>query len=163
MAPFMAAQVREAQLEDTPAVCRMLLELGHDAEEPLVRRRLERVLGTTDHVVFLAFDRPHGIIGMLHASVEIGLIHRPLVEIEAIVVANAHRCTGIGRLLLERVHNWALRRGIDDVAAQFQRHRKAAHLFYGKLGYSVASELRSYQRDLASPLRERERDPTAMD
>ncbi len=159
----MTVQVREAQLEDTPAVCRMLLELGHDAEEPLIRRRLERILGTTDHVVFLAFERPHGVVGMLHASVAIGLTHRPRVELHAIVVANAHRCAGTGRMLLERVHNWALRRGIDDVATQLQRHRKAAHLFFGKLGYSVVSELRAYQRDLASPLREREKDPTEMD
>jgi len=158
----MPVQIREAQLEDGPSVCRMLLELGHDGDEALVRRRLERLLGTTDHVVFLAVERPHGVIGMLHASVMIGLQHPPRVEVHALVVASAHRCAGNGRALLERLHNWALRRGIDDVATRFQRHRKAGHLFYGKMGYSVASELRVYTRDLAGPLRDHE-DATAMD
>jgi GNAT superfamily N-acetyltransferase len=159
----MPIQVREAQLEDTPDVCRMLLELGYDGEEALVRRRLERVIGTTDHAVFLAHERPHGVVGMLHASVSISLLHRPRVDVHVVVVASSHRCAGTGRALLERVHNWALRRGIDDVCTQFQRHRKPAHLFYGKLGYSVVSEQRHYQRDLASPLRDQGEDSTAMD
>lgn len=158
----MPVQVREAQLEDTPDICRMLLQLGYDGEEALVRRRLERVLGTTDHVVFLAQERPHGAVGMLHASVTISLLHRPRVDMHVLVVASAHREAGGGRALLERLHNWALRRGIDDVATEFPRHRKAGHLFFGKLGYSVTGEHRVYQRDLASPLRDRE-DSTAMD
>lgn len=158
----MPVQIREAQLEDAPGVCRMLLELGHDGEEALVRRRLERVLGTTDHVVFLAVERPHGVVGMLHASVMIGLQDPPRVEVHALVVASAHRGAGTGRALLERLHNWALRRGIDDVATRFQRHRKVGHLFFGKMGYSVATEQRVYTRDLAGPLRNHE-DPTAMD
>lgn len=158
----MPVQVREAQLEDAAEICRMLLELGHDGEEALVRRRLERVLGTTDHVVLVAVERPHGVVGMLHASVTVSLQVRPRVDVQLLVVASAHRGGGTGRALLERLHNWALRRGIDDVAARFRRHRKTGHLFYGKLGYSVSAEHRVYTRDLAGPLRNHE-DPTAMD
>ena len=158
----MPVQVREAQLEDAPDVARMLLELGYDGEEALVRRRLERVLGTTDHVVFLAVERPHGVVGMVHASVSISLQDRPRANVHVLVVASANRCAGTGRALLERLHNWALRRGIDDVGTEFPRHRKAGHLFYGKLGYSVTGEHRLYQRDLASPMRNHE-DSTAMD
>lgn len=158
----MPVQVREAQLEDTPDICRLLLQLGHDGDEALVRRRLERALGTTDHVVLLAHERPHGAVGMLHASTAISLQHRPRVDVHVLVVASAHRESGAGRALLERLHNWALRRGIDDVTAAFARHRKMGHLFFGKLGYSVLGEHRVYKRDLASPLRDRE-DSTAMD
>ena len=158
----MTVEVREAQLEDSPAVTRMLLELGYDAEEQLVRRRLERVLGTTDHAVFIATERPHGMVGVMHAFVSVTLLHRPHVEIGALVVASSHRQSGAGRSLLERVHNWALRRGIDDVAIRFKRHRKAGHAFFGKLGYTVVAEHRVYQRDLASPMRNKE-DSTAMD
>lgn len=158
----MPTQVREAQLEDAAEICRMLLELGHDGEEAIVRRRLERVLGTTDHVVLVAVERPHGVVGMLHASVTLSLQSRPRVDVQLLVVASAHRSQGTGRALLERLHNWALRRGIDDVAARFRRHRKTGHLFYGKLGYSVSAEHRVYTRDLAGPLRNHE-DPTAMD
>ncbi len=158
----MPVQVREAQLEDAPDICRLLLELGYDGEEALVRRRLERVHGTTDHVVFLAVERPHGTVGLVHGSVALSLQHSPRVNVNVLVVASAHRGSGTGRALLERVHNWALRRGIDDVATHFRRHRKAAHLFYGKLGYSVTGEHRVYERDLAGPLRNHQ-DPTAMD
>ena len=158
----MSADVREAQLEDTPIICRMLLELGYDGDEPLVRRRLERVLGSSDHVVFLASERPHGVVGMLHASVYVGLLGRPRVDVNALVVTGPNREAGVGRALLERVHNWALRRGIDDVCAQFKRHRKAGHQFFGKLGYTVVAEQRVYQRDLASPPRNRG-DSTEMD
>ncbi|MGH1343146.1 MAG: GNAT family N-acetyltransferase [Nannocystales bacterium] len=158
----MPVQVREAQLEDTPDICRMLLQLGHDGDEALVRRRLERVLGTTDHVVLLAQERPHGSVGILHASTAISLQSPPRVDVHVLVVTSAHREAGAGRALLERLHNWALRRGIDDVATAFARHRKTGHAFFGKLGYSVAGERRLYKRDLASPLRTHE-DSTAMD
>ncbi len=160
----MTVEVREAQLEDSPSVTRMLLELGYDAEEALVRRRIERVLGSTDHVIFVVGERPHGLIGVMHAFVSITLTQRPHVEIGTLVVSGSHRQSGAGRALLERVHNWALRRGIDDVATRFKRHRKAGHAFYGKMGYTAVADHRVYRRDLASPMRNDDtEDPTAMD
>jgi GNAT superfamily N-acetyltransferase len=90
---------------------------------------------------------------MIHAGVEVTLIRRPWAEILTLVVTGAQRKASIGRGLVERVQGWALRRGIDDVVVRMQRHRKAAHLFFGQMGYSVTKEQRVYERDLASPLK----------
>lgn len=149
----MPVEYREARLEDADPLARLLLELGYDGDAVVVRRRLERILGLSDHVTFVAIERPHGLVGMIHAGVEVTLIRRPWAEILGLVVTGAQRKASIGRGLVERVQGWALRRGIDDVVIRMQRHRKAAHLFFGQMGYSVTKEQRVYERDLASPLK----------
>lgn len=149
----MPVEYREARLEDADTLSRLLLELGYDGDALTVRRRLERILGLTDHVVFVAIERPHGVVGMIHADVQITLVRRPWAEVCSLVVTGAQRQSGVGRGLLERVQGWALKRGVDDVLVRMQKHRKAAHTFLGQLGYTVTKEQRVYERDLASPLR----------
>jgi N-acetylglutamate synthase-like GNAT family acetyltransferase len=149
----MPVEYREARLEDAEPISRLLLELGYDGDDVVVRRRLERILGLSDNVVFVAVERPHGVVGMIHAAVQVTMVNRPWAEIGGLVVTGAQRKAGIGRGLVERVQGWAMRRGIDDVVVRMQRHRKAAHLFLGQMGYSVTKEQRVYERDLASPLK----------
>jgi N-acetylglutamate synthase-like GNAT family acetyltransferase len=156
----MPVEYREARLEDAEPVARLLLELGYDGDPLVVRRRVERIIALSDQVVFVAIERPHGVVGMIHADVQITLLRPPWAEVCTLVVTAAQRKGGIGRGLIERVQGWALRRGVDDVVIRMQRHRKAAHLFLGQMGYTVTKEQRVYERDLASPLNE---NPTKSD
>ena len=147
----MAVEYREAQLQDAQQVARLLDELGYKDNETAVRRRIERVLGLTDHVIMVAIERPHGVQGIVHAEVLVTLMARPRATVHALAVTADARQAGIGRELLERVHGWALRRGIDDVQISMQRTRKEAHGLLMKLGYSVNREHLVYERDLAVP------------
>ena len=147
----MAVEYREAQLQDAPQVARLLDELGYKDNETSVRRRIERVLGLTDHMILAAVERPHGVQGIVHAEVVVTLMARPRANVHALAVTAGARQSGIGRELLERVHDWALRRGIDDIQISMQRTRKEAHAFLMKLGYSVNREHLVYELDLSVP------------
>lgn len=145
----MPSDIREAQLTDVPELVKLVHELGHEGDEATLRRRLDRVLHASEHVVFVSESRPHGLVGMVHASVVATLLGWPHCEIEALVVTTSHRGLGLGRGLLERVHGWALRRGLDEVILRASRHRKAAHRLLGKLGYTMREEQRVFIRNLA--------------
>lgn len=153
----MALDIREASLTDTAGICKLLLEFGYDCEEALVRRRLDRILGLTDHVVYAAIEKPHGLVGFAHAGVVVTLLDRPFAELGALVVGKEHRRGGIGAELLDHLHDWALRRGIDDVVVRAQNHRKAAGHFFLAMGYSLVKEQKVYRRDLAGPFEAGER------
>lgn len=145
----MPVAYREAQLADAPSLVRLILELGFEAPDDVVRRRLDRVLSSTDHIVYVAMERPHGVAGFVHAATRVTLGERPYCAIEAICVSSAHRRNGLGRGLLERAQGWAIRRGLDDVVIEAGRHRKVAHAFFGRMGYTMVGEHRIYRRDLA--------------
>jgi len=147
----MPLEIREAQLTDAAAIAPLLLELGHAGDETAVRRQLERVLKSNQHVVFLAEESPHGVLGLLHAGIALSLVSRPYCEVGAFIVATPHREMGIGRTLLEHLHAWSLRRGVDDVVIRASRSRKAAHRFCGQMGYTMHEEQRLFTRDLAGP------------
>lgn len=149
----MPVEVREAQLEDTSILTRLCLELGYDGDEAVVRRRLDRTLSRSDHAVYVAVERPHGVIAMIHASVSISVLERPVVDIGAFIVTTAARRGGAGRMLIERIHAWALKRGVDDITARFQPHRNAGG-FFAKLGYTINRHHEVFRRDLASPIKQ---------
>lgn len=158
----MPLEIREALLEDAATLGRLLLELGYDEDEAVLRRRLERVVSQMSHIVLVATEAPHGIVGMAHAAVAVNLLERPYLELGALVVATAHRRNGVARSLLERVHGWALRRGIDDVEIAVPRHRKGALQFLTRMGYTLLEERRVHRRNLGRrPHKTGER--TAMD
>jgi GNAT superfamily N-acetyltransferase len=147
----MPLELRPATLADTPALVRLMLELGYDTDEPTLRRRLGRVLALGDHAVFVGIEAPHGIVGLIHVGAQVTLLERPYAEIGALVVAGVHRRSGVGRLLMERAHDWAARRGLQNTVVRAQPHRKAAHAFYRSLGYTVTKQHSILQRELGAP------------
>lgn len=147
----MPLEIREAHLSDATAIARLMLELGCDDDESAMRRHLDRVLRSNQNIVFVAEEAPHGLLGVVHAQIVLSLAHAPRCAVESLVVTTDHRENGIGRALLERVHGWSLRRGVDEVHLATARSRKAAHRFLGKLGYTMLEEQRLFVRDLAHP------------
>jgi GNAT superfamily N-acetyltransferase len=148
----MPLELRPASLADSPELMRLLLLLGYDTDEPILRRRLQRVLGSSDHAVFVGVEGPHGIVGVLHVAAHITLVERPYAEIGALVVAAAHRRSGVGRVLMERAHAWAAERGLHDTVVRAQPHRTAAHAFYLSLGYVVSKDQRVFLREIGGPV-----------
>ena len=157
----MPLELRHASIDDAPDLIRLMLELGYDTDDASIRRRLGRVLAMTDHVVFVANEQPHGLVGCIHLSVAVTLVARPFAEIAALVVTGAHRRQGVGRALLQRAQRWATGRGLLDLVADAQVHRKTAGDFYRALGFRPLKEQRVFVRELDAPHPVEQ--PTAMD
>ncbi len=156
-----SAQVRRAVPDDVQSIARLLLELGYEGTEPQIRRRLDRVLRHPDHVVLVGVEPPHGVVGLLHACVQIPLTEPPFVWVMALVVSSAHRRTGVGRMVIDRLHSWASRRGVENILAPFATHREEAQRFFKGLGYQLEKTQRVFRRSLGEPFQQGP--PTLMD
>jgi ribosomal protein S18 acetylase RimI-like enzyme len=52
-------------------------------------------------------------------------------------VAAAHRGKGIGRLLMERIHQWGREQGVEEIELQVWERNQRAICFYERLGYHM--------------------------
>ena len=91
------------------------------------------------------------IILVLVAEIDgrvVGLVHvfvRPAIEnpreavVQALVVHDAHRRAGVGRMLMAAAERWGNERGCRSVVLSSNVARAPAHAFYAALGYRVAA------------------------
>jgi GNAT superfamily N-acetyltransferase len=63
------------------------------------------------------------------------------LRILAFVVKQSRRELGIGRILIKASEDWAVEQGLNSVLINSgnREERKAAHVFYQKMGYVVKS------------------------
>ncbi|MBN1814147.1 MAG: GNAT family N-acetyltransferase, partial [Anaerolineae bacterium] len=87
----------------------------------------------------------------------VGWIHvcaRPLVqvdrtaEIEGLVVDEACRGQGIGRLLIRQIERWVREKGCDTIYVRSNIIREKAHGFYEGLGYENIKTSLTFRKTL---------------
>src|SRR4051812_39664250 len=94
--------IRTAEIDDAAGVAELSGILGYPANPETMRQRLECVLGSNAHVVFVA-EIDDRIVGWAEAAeVEI-LVADRRCELEGLVVAEGERDRGVGRKLIEAV------------------------------------------------------------
>ncbi len=128
-------RIRRANQSDVSDITLLADELGYRCKESDIRERLSRISRKKDHVVFVCVDDNKKVIGWIHGSVRTILQDRISVEIEGFVVTKRHRRNGVGSLLLQKMEEWAISRGISKTSLGSNVKRKAAHKFYYKRGF----------------------------
>lgn len=131
----MAINVRPVQKADLSRITDLLAQLGYPATADQVRGRLNRWL-TDRHSVLVAAEVDGAVAGVaaLHA---IPLLERDESRgrLVALVVDEAYRGHGVGRVLMDRVEREARGLGCRDLEITSARDRAAAQRFYLGLGY----------------------------
>jgi GNAT superfamily N-acetyltransferase len=140
--------IRQTALADLPYVRKLLAQLGCDLAEAEVRRRYEMVVKAPDRALFVA-GQDGGVIGLLHLYVRPALDKPPEVIVQALVVEETARGTGVGRKLMETAERWAKERAFDSVALTSQIARTEAHAFYERLGYRIEATSHLMRKKLA--------------
>src|ERR671910_1634725 len=136
-------KVREANVEDAAEICGLASELaetvGDEAPtEKAIRARLEELLDEPRALVLVA-ENEAGIVGGVSFWIKPDLAHGDtVVEVPMLVVAEDHRRTGIGKLLMEEVRNVASDNGASQIELVATSANVAAREFYRSLGFVEA-------------------------
>jgi ribosomal protein S18 acetylase RimI-like enzyme len=133
-------KVREANVEDAAEICGLARELAETVgDEPptekATRARLEELLDES-RVRVLVAESEAGIVGGVSFWIKPDLAHGDtVVEVPMLVVAEDHRRTGVGKLLMEEVRNVASDNGASQIELVATRSNVTAREFYRSLGF----------------------------
>lgn len=140
-----APLVRLATTADASAVASLSSEWGYPCPEGVMRSRLERLIDSAEHLAIVA--EIEGVAaGWATGEVRLSLGSEPRVEITGLVVAEALRRGGVGRLLVENIEGWAIGKGCRELFLRSNVARPEAHPFYERLGYERTKTQHAYRK-----------------
>jgi N-acetylglutamate synthase-like GNAT family acetyltransferase len=145
--PMNEVVVRKAKSSDATRVAELSGVLGYPVEHETMQRRLEKLDGHEEHVVFVA-EVDGEIVGWIHGAERELLVADRIGEICGLVVAEGQRASGVGRRLVEAVEQWARGRGLEQVSVRSNVARPESHPFYEKVGYTRLKTQHAYRKKL---------------
>ena len=146
--------IRAATLADYDALCPVFAEgdafhvqalpdIFRFAEgAPRSREFIAGLLADPNAALFVA-ERAGEIAGLVTAAIREAaavpiLVPRRYAYVDSLIVCEPSRRMGIGRLLMERVHQWARECGLDEVELNVWEFNKGARLLYDSMGYETS-------------------------
>jgi GNAT superfamily N-acetyltransferase len=139
--------IRIVTLDDAEEAARMSGELGYPIDAATMRRRIEQLLTSPDHGVFIALSGGHAV-GWIHVAIVQRLQSEVRAEIGGLVVSAGHRGAGIGAKLVARAEQWGRDRGLTGMVVRSQIKREDAHRFYLREGYARTKTSAVFSKEL---------------
>ena len=136
-------KTRDATTEDAAGIHSLARELAETVgDEPpteeAIRARLEELLDEPRARVLIA-ENEAGIVGGVSFWIKPDLAHGDaVVEVPMLVVAEDHRRSGVGKLLMEEVRSVASDNGASQIELVATRSNVTARAFYRSLGFVEA-------------------------
>jgi GNAT superfamily N-acetyltransferase len=127
-------KIREADLNDAAALAALSIQLGYPSTPGEMVERLT-VLGSRPGNGVLVAEDEKGVVGWLHVSGMFFLESPPFAEVLGLIVDEAHRGKGVGRLLLDGAARWAAEHGFGKLRVRSNVIREDAHRFYEREGF----------------------------
>ena len=141
-------RLRAPVADDAAAVARLAGQLGYAAGVDSMRERILRITAQASQFVRLAEDEHGAVVAWIHAG-ELELLESgPGCEIFGLVVDEAFRGHGAGRLLVTAAERWAADRGMSRVTVRSNVTRDSSHPFYLRLGYERTKTQHVYRRTI---------------
>ena len=128
---------------DAKAVSTLSKQLGYPLSVEQTLQNINAVLQSKDHTAFVA-EYENKIVGWIGASQAIMIEVMPHCEINGLVIDQDHRGMGIGKLLVDKVKQWAREKNITKLGLHCNIKRKDAHLFYEHLGFAEIKQQKNY-------------------
>jgi GNAT superfamily N-acetyltransferase len=134
-------------IEDVSVSQALLSQLGYSLDAQEVRRRYEAVTESRDHSLMVAEQAGH-VIALCHVYVRPALDKPPEPIVQALVVDQAFRGSGVGKILMAAAETWARDRGFISVALSSNVTRAAAHAFYKAIDYQCTAKSHLFRKTL---------------
>jgi len=139
----MKISIREMIANDSKAVNTLSEQLGYPLSIEQTLQNVNRVLQSKDHTAFVA-EYENKIVGWIGASQAIMIEVMPHCEINGLVIDQDHRGMGIGKLLVEKVKQWAREKNNSKIGLHCNVKRTEAHLFYVHLGFAEIKQQKNF-------------------
>jgi GNAT superfamily N-acetyltransferase len=133
---------------DAAEIARLCNELGYEASETLIDKRLRALTQRPSHWVAVAQIGSGILAGWVCAERRLILESGEKVEISGLVVDSAHRRSGIGRLLVEAAEHWAAQNGLAALVVRSNVERVQSHAFYLNAGYTRSKTQHVYLKSM---------------
>lgn len=97
-----------------------------------------------EHVALFTAKANEVLVGFVHAVIQSApnapvFVPRRYALVVGIAVRSDYRDSGIGRILMERVHQWATSKGATSIELNIYEFNTGAIRFYERLGYHTLS------------------------
>jgi GNAT superfamily N-acetyltransferase len=140
-------EIRSVTPDDAEDAARLSAELGYPAGLSAMRARIEQLLASSEHGLFMAVKGDRAV-GWIHVSATHHLQSDVRAEIGGLVVSAAYRSLGIGAKLVARAEQWARDRGLAGMVVRSQIKREDAHRFYLREGYARTKTSAVFSKEL---------------
>ena len=128
-------KIRSACPDDSPAIARLMSQLGYLTSEDEMKCRLAAILPDSNHATFVAEYEEEVIgvigVGVYHYYEKNGTYGRLL----ALVVDEKRKGHGIGASLVAQAERWLKASFVSSIVVNSGKQRREAHRFYERLGY----------------------------
>ena len=130
--------IREAKVEDWKDISELSEQLGYPETEAFMQEKIEKLVLHPDEEL-LVFEEDHKVVACIsmHYIPQLGLTGDTAI-ISYLVVSNAIRSKGIGRMLEEYCTDLARKRNCDRIQVHCHSRRTDAHRFYARQGFNEA-------------------------
>lgn len=134
--------IRPAAPSDLPALAGLAGQLGYPSSVEQLGRRLEPLLASPEHAVWVAEAPDSGsgstVVAWIHVGAARTLESDPGGEIYGLVVHQSHRNAGLGARLVEQAIAWTAERGFRRLRVRSNVVREDAHRFYRRMGFEAS-------------------------
>jgi GNAT superfamily N-acetyltransferase len=141
------ALVRKADLRDCSRLAELCTQLGYPSSAADLTRRLPAILGAPEQAVFVA-ELDGSVAGWVHVLETASLEADRMAEVGGLVVDEAVRGQGIGKVLMSQAETWARQHGCQQLWLRSNILRKEAHEFYKSLGFAILKTSYTFRKQL---------------
>jgi GNAT superfamily N-acetyltransferase len=142
--------IRRMTAADVPVSQMLLSQLGYEMDVQEVRRRYDMVAESRDHALIVA-EQAGRVIALCHTYARPALDKPPEAVVQALVVDQASRDSGVGEIMMIAAEKWAADRGFTCVVLASHVSRSDAHAFYESISYRREGTSYLFRKTLHQP------------
>jgi diamine N-acetyltransferase len=148
--------IRQATADDYAVLCELFDEVDglhrdnlpqvfQKPTGPVREQEYYRGLITDENVGLFVAEVNEKVVGFIHAVIRDTpaipiLVPRRYAIVDGIGVKSNFRGSGIGRMLMHRIHEWAIVKGAIAIELNVHEFNRGVISFYRKLGYDTVSQ-----------------------
>ncbi|MFH5185951.1 GNAT family N-acetyltransferase [Paenibacillus sp. TAB 01] len=141
-------QIRTARASDAAHIASLSNELGYPVSEEQMKERLLNLMNREDNAVFV-MEIEGDVAAWVHVHGRHLLESPSFAEIGGLVVSSLHRRKRIGEQLMRECEAWAREQNYPFVRVRSSGHRKEAHQFYERIGYTRVKSQEVFNLELS--------------